>query len=126
MKPQYITTKHALVGFARSVGTALSANDNITVNAICPNVILTALCPPAVAKLFPKERLTPMSTALKAFDKILDDGTITARVFELITEDVIEREQIPYANENARWLSIEGGELFKKGYGDFFKNNEGQ
>lgn len=122
MKPQYNTSKHGIVGLARSLGGTFLAEHNITVNALCPNLIFTQLAPQEVKALWPKERLTPMSTALKAYDQILDDGAMTGKVFELITEEIIERHQIPFGNKNVEWNMTEGTEIFKKGYAEFVKN----
>ena len=43
----------------------------------------TNLCPPHALKLFPKEHITPMSTALRAFDKFLEDDGLSGQVVEL-------------------------------------------
>lgn len=121
MKPQYILAKHALVGLARSLGKPYHANNNITVNAVCPNVILTPLCPPQVQKLFPPHRVTPMSTAIKAFDNIIDSD-ITGKVLELITGDILERTEVPYGNDAVKWCATEGVKLFIEGYGNLMRD----
>jgi 15-hydroxyprostaglandin dehydrogenase (NAD) len=76
-QPQYCTAKAALVAFTRCVGPVLLNKENITVNAICPAFIATGLAPKAVLEVFPKEHLTPMSTALRAYDTFLADDSMT-------------------------------------------------
>ncbi|KAJ5460936.1 uncharacterized protein N7458_002488, partial [Penicillium daleae] len=70
---QYCTAKAACVQLARCIGAPFLQNENITVNAICPALIMTALCPPEIRNLFPSDQITPMTTALRAYDMILDD-----------------------------------------------------
>jgi NAD(P)-dependent dehydrogenase (short-subunit alcohol dehydrogenase family) len=48
--PIYTLTKHAVVGFVRSVAASLEARD-ITVNCICPGVVATPLVGPALDRL---------------------------------------------------------------------------
>ncbi len=57
--PMYSATKHALVGFARSVAEA-NAGGNVRVNVICPGVVDTAIVPDAFrdpATIMPPEEL---------------------------------------------------------------------
>lgn len=118
MKPQYVVAKHALVGLARSIGQTMYDIEKITVNAICPALILTELAPPYVRDNYPREHITPMSTALRAFDLFLDDDSKTGLVAELSIEEVILRDQLPYVNDKARWQMNDAHEFWKKAYGD--------
>ncbi|EMC99664.1 hypothetical protein BAUCODRAFT_45582, partial [Baudoinia panamericana UAMH 10762] len=62
--PQYASTKHALVGLVRSLGS-LSAPVNIRINALCPALVATGLAPPGLLDSFKKEQITPMSTMMQ-------------------------------------------------------------
>ena len=47
---------------------------------------MTALCPPKIRELFPKDQITKMETCLNAYDKFLQDSTLTGQVAELSIE----------------------------------------
>jgi NAD(P)-dependent dehydrogenase (short-subunit alcohol dehydrogenase family) len=96
--------KQACVALGRCIGPPFLQNENITVNVICPAFIMTSLCPPKIREIFPKEQITHMSTALRAYDMFLDNPTLTSQIAELSIDKVIFRKQIEYANENQRWM----------------------
>jgi 15-hydroxyprostaglandin dehydrogenase (NAD) len=113
--PQYAAAKHALVGLTRSVGPVL-AKENITVNAICPAFIKTNLAPKLILEKFPEEHVTPMSTALKAFDAFLGDDSMTGQTVELSLGDLFFRKQPEWANESQRWLGEDSGPFWDEAY----------
>jgi 15-hydroxyprostaglandin dehydrogenase (NAD) len=113
--PQYAAAKHALVGLTRSVGPVL-AKENITVNAICPAFIKTNLAPKVILEKFPEEHVTPMSTALKAFDAFLGDDSMTGQTVELSLGDWFFRKQPEWANESQRWLGDDSGPFWDEAY----------
>jgi 15-hydroxyprostaglandin dehydrogenase (NAD) len=113
--PQYAAAKHALVGLTRSVGPVL-AKENITVNAICPAFIKTNLAPKVILEKFPEEHVTPMSTALKAFDAFLGDDSMTGQTVELSLGDLFFRKQPEWANESQRWLGEDSGPFWDEAY----------
>jgi 15-hydroxyprostaglandin dehydrogenase (NAD) len=113
--PQYAAAKHALVGLTRSVGPVL-AKENITVNAICPAFIKTNLAPKVILEKFPEEHVTPMSTALKAFDAFLGDDSMTGQTVELSLGDLFFRKQPEWANESQRWLGDDSGPFWDEAY----------
>ncbi|KAL9084946.1 MAG: hypothetical protein Q9165_007812 [Trypethelium subeluteriae] len=69
--PQYCAAKHALVGLTRSLAPA-AADAGITINAVCPAVVVTGLAPAGLLDAFPDEMRTPMSTMMRAFDELGD------------------------------------------------------
>lgn len=115
--PQYAAAKHALVGLTRSVGPVL-AKENITVNAICPAFIKTNLAPKVILEKFPEEHVTPMSTALKAFDAFLGDDSMTGQMVELSLGYLFFRKQPEWANESQRWLGEDSGPFWDEAYGE--------
>jgi 15-hydroxyprostaglandin dehydrogenase (NAD) len=79
---------------------------------------MTALCPPKIRELFPKDQITDMKTALNAYDMFLGDDTLTGQVAELSIDKVILRKQIEYANENQRWMLEDALKVWQQAYGD--------
>jgi len=79
---------------------------------------MTALCPPKIRELFPKEQITPMETCLNAYDKFLQDATRTGQVAELSIEKIFFRDQVAYANENQRWMLEDALKVWQQAYGD--------
>ncbi|KAF2787167.1 NAD(P)-binding protein [Melanomma pulvis-pyrius CBS 109.77] len=118
INPQYSTAKAACVHLARCIGPPFLKNENIIVNVICPAFIMTALCPPKIRELFPKDQITPMETCLNAYDKFLQHGTLTGQVAELSIEKVIFHKQVGYANENQRWMLEDALKVWQQAYGD--------
>ena len=102
--PLYTASKHALVGFVRALAPVY-LKDRITINAICPTLIHTNLMPSHIAPEFhdPKQT-TPMSTALKAFDAVLGDDSVTGQIMELALDDVVFKQQPEYSRENTKWM----------------------
>lgn len=79
--PIYTAAKHALVGLTRSYG-ALLVSEGITVNAVAPNVVRTAISSGMFYdKLEEEGLLTPMEGLIEAFDEILADAD-SGEVFE--------------------------------------------
>ncbi|KXL41324.1 hypothetical protein M433DRAFT_139067 [Acidomyces richmondensis BFW] len=71
--PMYTAAKHAVVGFVRSFGKYLPEED-ITLNAVCPNVIRTNISTSAFYDtLEARGLLTPMKPVIDAFETFLDE-----------------------------------------------------
>ncbi|KAL9080726.1 MAG: hypothetical protein Q9159_007542 [Coniocarpon cinnabarinum] len=98
-----VTSKHGLVGFVRSAAPVL-AFENITLNAICPVLINTGIMPAEARHLWDPQQLTPMSTAMKAYDAILDSDKINGQTIELSLDDIIFKQQPEYSSDNVRWM----------------------
>jgi len=99
--PQYCSSKHAIVGLTRSMGNIL-ARENITINAVLPAFVPTALAPPGLIEAWPKEHITPMETVVKAFTLFLE-GDMSGKTGECSLDQVYMREPLPYPNESQRW-----------------------
>lgn len=59
-----------------------------------------------------------METCLNAYDKFIENDTLTGQVAELSIEKVIFRKQIEYANENQRWMLEDALKVWNQAYGD--------
>jgi NAD(P)-dependent dehydrogenase (short-subunit alcohol dehydrogenase family) len=113
--PQYTASKYGVVGLCRASGPVF-VKEGITVNAICPAFIPTNLCPPEVAKRWPKEHITPLSTVNKAIDAFLADDTLTGQAVELSQENIYFRKPVDYPNESQRWIGEESDKIWNLGY----------
>ena len=79
--PYYTVTKHAVVGWVRAIADAL-AGDGITINAICPSVVATAMTGRPDGDDAGGRMLGPGQVAQAAVDASL--GTGTGRVITLV------------------------------------------
>jgi 15-hydroxyprostaglandin dehydrogenase (NAD) len=113
--PLYTTAKHGLVGLARALGPTF-ARENIQVNAICPAFVPTALCPKEMLDRFPKEHITPMSTVIKVYDKLISDSTIYGQTVELSQDQLYFRTKPDYPNESQRWLGEDSAAFWEEAY----------
>lgn len=113
--PQYTASKHGIVGLTRAAGPVF-AKEGITVNCINPAFIKTNLCPPELLKVWPKEHITPLSTAIKAINAFLEDDTMTGQVVELSQEEIYFREMVDYPNESQRWIGTKSLDIWDQVY----------
>ncbi|TKA69027.1 hypothetical protein B0A55_07262 [Friedmanniomyces simplex] len=104
--PLYTASKHALVGFVRSTAPVFAGMD-ITINALLPVMIETNLMPEAIRPLWDENQLTPMSTAVKAIDRILRDEKLTGQTIELSLDQLVFSQQQAYSTLNAKWMCEE-------------------
>ena len=70
--PQYSAAKSGVIGLVRSLAP-VAAPHNITINAVAPSLVSTALAPPSLLKKYPKHLVTPMKTIMRAFDELMDE-----------------------------------------------------
>ncbi|KAK4903470.1 hypothetical protein LTR27_000401 [Elasticomyces elasticus] len=110
--PLYTTSKHALVGFVRSTAPVF-ASMSITINALLPTLVDTNLMPKEAASQIDRSRLTPMNTALKAVDKIIQDNKLTGQTIELALDELVFSKQQAYSTPNAKWM-CEDHEMWEK------------
>jgi 15-hydroxyprostaglandin dehydrogenase (NAD) len=107
--PLYGAAKHGVVGLTRSLAQNLQARgENITVNCLCPGLVPTALTAGALVDAFPKDRLTPVSTIVKAVEQFLADDSITGQAAECSGEEIHYRAAYKPVDDNAEYL-VGGG-----------------
>lgn len=77
--PMYSATKHALVGFARSVAAA-NADQNVRINVICPGVVDTAIVPDSFRD--PGTIMPPSELAEEVVDLLFngENGEVRAKM----------------------------------------------
>ena len=111
--PLYGAAKHGVVGLTRALAQNLQGRgESITVNCLCPGLVPTALPGKAILDAFPKDRLTPISTIVKAIEQFLADDSITGQAAECSGEDIHYRPAHSYSDDNAEYLV--GGKFVKE------------
>jgi len=113
--PQYTASKYGVVGFVRAAGPIM-VKEGITVNAICPGFIPTNLCPPQILEVWPKEHITPLSTAIKAIDAFLGDETMSGQTVELSQKQIYFRQCVDWANDSQKWVGEESQSIWDAAY----------
>jgi len=81
--PIYTAAKHGVNGFVRSFGKYLP-EEQITMNAVSPNVIRTNISDQRFYEsLEEKKLLTPMKGLIDAFETLLGDNDTSGEIFEI-------------------------------------------
>ncbi|TID12883.1 hypothetical protein E2P81_ATG10015 [Venturia nashicola] len=90
--PIYTAAKYGVTGFVRSYGAHLPA-EGITLNAICPNVVKTAISSSDFYdKCEVKDLLTPMQSLLDIFNSLLGEDARSGQIFEVGPRGVQTRD----------------------------------
>ena len=115
--PQYSASKHGLIGLTRSLGAQLLGEDNTSLNAILPAFVPTGLAPPGLIEAMEdRGHITPMTTILKAYDAILDNGSLTGQTVEVSLQELFWRKPVEYPNESQRWLADDPDGFWREMY----------
>ena len=80
----------------------------VTVNAIIPGVVATAILPDSVIQSIPARYRTSPSLIVQAIENIINDSSITGQAIECNGEDIISIPPPDYVNEACRYTV--GGE----------------
>ncbi|KAF3159366.1 hypothetical protein TWF788_003775 [Orbilia oligospora] len=123
--PLYAGCKAALINFARSVSSTY-ITDGIRVNVICPALVPTAIFPGNLRDFFPEEHITPVSTIVSAYNKFIDDETLTGQVVECAQDQHYFRKQVEYPSESQRWMNEDSGECWGRAYKVYFAAQQGK
>ncbi|KAI9708612.1 MAG: hypothetical protein M1820_003830 [Bogoriella megaspora] len=67
--PQYTASKHALVALTRSMAPS-AAKVGITINSVCPAMVVTNLAPAGLLDSYSESEMTPMSSMMRAFEEL--------------------------------------------------------
>ncbi|KIV77299.1 hypothetical protein PV11_09106 [Exophiala sideris] len=102
-RPTYCAAKHGTIGLVRSAGPRLLKTDGITLNAICPGIVMTGIDAEAM-KIIPERYHTPMKLLMDAFDKCIDED-ISGAVIEISSKEIYLRDPVDYCDETCRFLS---------------------
>jgi 15-hydroxyprostaglandin dehydrogenase (NAD) len=103
--PQYVATKHALVGLTRALAPKAIAR-GIRLNALCPSMVNTNLPPPGLMDHFDQTQATPMSTMMRAYDELMDvREKKNGCVVEVAVNNLFYRDEIPHASQSQKRMS---------------------
>lgn len=80
--PIYGTSKHAMVGLARSIGPRM-VKDHIRVNAICPGTVKTGLLTQELWDTYPDEAFTPIEKVVEVVNLFIDDESLFGQTAEI-------------------------------------------
>ncbi|GFF54040.1 bacilysin biosynthesis oxidoreductase BacC [Aspergillus lentulus] len=95
--PLYAATKSGVIGLVRSLARSLE-REQIQINALAPAVIETNIAPDSA--LFRSMILTPMSTAARGVEQLVEDASLTGKVLELHGEEVTFAEPPAYVDQD--------------------------
>ncbi|OQO12798.1 hypothetical protein B0A48_02262 [Cryoendolithus antarcticus] len=104
--PVYTASKHAAVGWTRSIAPSYWKEDRIRVNAICPSLVATGIMPKAMYATFPEGILTPIASVVEAVLLLLDGKAAQVGEGKLVAGQTVEvngselyfRKQIDFCN----------------------------
>ncbi|KAF1843997.1 NAD(P)-binding protein [Cucurbitaria berberidis CBS 394.84] len=104
--PIYAATKHATVGFMRSIAPFFYHKAGIRVNAICPGVVKTNLLSSQEWANFPEEYFTPVERIAEVVCIFVDgkDYRHTRWAVDISGGHHYYREMVPYADEAMKAL----------------------
>lgn len=114
--PMYASAKAGVINFMRSAAEFYQDKD-ITVNALSPNLIETAIAPDVLFIPFRERKLlTPISLVIKQVDSLLGESAANGQAISINAEDVWVHPRDPHKyEENApacNLISSEIGKLF--------------
>ncbi|KAF2679100.1 NAD(P)-binding protein [Lentithecium fluviatile CBS 122367] len=113
--PIYTATKHAVVGFMRSIAPYYHAKAGIRVNAICPGTVRTNLLSRKEWEMFPEEYFTPVEKIGEVVLMLVDgkdngQGVVGKEVEEGNVEALLKK-----GGMNGRAVEISGRKHYYRG-----------
>jgi NAD(P)-dependent dehydrogenase (short-subunit alcohol dehydrogenase family) len=102
--PIYTATKHAVVGFMRSIAPWYHHKAGIRVNAICPGVVKTNLLSSKEWENFPEEYFTPVGKIVEVVCMLVDGdgGVMQGKAVEISGREHYCREAVGFCDEAMR------------------------
>ncbi|KAK7561964.1 hypothetical protein IWX91DRAFT_395632 [Phyllosticta citricarpa] len=102
--PQYSSAKQGLLGLVRALAPSAAAR-GFTINAICPDMVQTALAPEGLMERYPNDAKTPMSSLMRAYDDLLGlapggaEKKKNGQVLEVVMDQLLYREGLKPLNK---------------------------
>jgi len=108
----YAASKHAVLGFMRSIADNYNRHDQVRVNCILPSTVKTNLLETKSWSAFPQEYFTPTSKIAEVVLMFIDGGDWVdskgnkvskgqdyGRAVEICQENHYFREQVPFSDD---------------------------
>ena len=93
-----------MIGLTRSLAGDLALKQEpITVNCLCPGLVPTPLAK-ALSDQFPTDKLTPISTIVKAVEAFINDDSLNGQVVECSGQNLYHIPIKTFADEEAEYL----------------------
>ncbi|KAL1963866.1 hypothetical protein VTN77DRAFT_7672 [Rasamsonia byssochlamydoides] len=118
--PEYCGAKAAAIQFVRGVAPLLKAKENIFVNSVLPGIVSTSIVPPEMIAAVTPDCLTPVKTALDAYQLFLEDDTgMAGEVLEYSADKLIFYNLPEMGNGRVTKRAVTVWEpLFRQMYGE--------
>ncbi|KAF2102909.1 3-beta-hydroxysteroid dehydrogenase [Rhizodiscina lignyota] len=102
ISPIYGASKHAMVGFMRSIAPRM-IKDSIRVNCICPGTVRTGLLSKEGWETYPNEAFTPIEKVVEVVNLFVEDETLYGKAAEIIKNKHYWQDAPPYSDE---WMAL--------------------
>jgi hypothetical protein len=80
--PEYDGAKAAVLNFIHATGRLLKAKENIKIGGVLPGIVQTNIIPPEMIAAVAPDSLTPVSTIVSAYQRLLDDESLAGKAIE--------------------------------------------
>ncbi|KAF2008210.1 15-hydroxyprostaglandin dehydrogenase [Amniculicola lignicola CBS 123094] len=107
--PIYTASKHAMVGFMRSVAPYFYHKAGIRVNAICPGTVKTNLLSSEEWESFPQEYFTPVEKIVETVELLISpgkeeekEGVMFGKAVEISGTKHYYRQAVPFCDEGMK------------------------
>ncbi|KAK1814054.1 hypothetical protein LTR12_011572 [Friedmanniomyces endolithicus] len=90
---EYNGTKAAVLNFVRGSAGVLKVKENIRINCIMPGIVDTAIVPRQMIAAVDPSDITPVSTIVSAYIRLLDDESLTGQGIECSVD-----KQLPFTD----------------------------
>ncbi|KAK5110480.1 hypothetical protein LTR62_005831 [Meristemomyces frigidus] len=94
---EYNGTKAAILNFVRGSAGVLKVKDNVRLNCVLPGIVPTAIVPPQFLAAVDQEDLTPLSTIVKAYMRLIE-GDETGQGIEASVDKLLAFSEPPMLN----------------------------
>ncbi|CAM1505038.1 Fc.00g106750.m01.CDS01 [Cosmosporella sp. VM-42] len=96
--PEYDGAKAAVYNFVRATARVLKIKENIRINCVLPGIVATNIIPPEMIAAVTPECLTPVSTIVAAYNKCLEDESLSGEAIECSAEKMLFTPRPEYQN----------------------------
>ncbi|KAK0856366.1 hypothetical protein LTS02_010645 [Friedmanniomyces endolithicus] len=90
---EYNGTKAAVLNFVRGSAGVLKVKENIRINCVMPGIVDTAIVPRQMIAAVDPSDITPVSTIVSAYLRLLDDESLTGQGIECSVD-----KQLPFTD----------------------------